>query len=115
MEPKQIADESELESALAAGPFLLFKHSLICPISTRAFAEYKRFLAEHPGTPTAWVDVIGQRPLSQAVARRTGVQHESPQALLFEEGSVTWNASHGGITHDSLATALAGQADASGS
>lgn len=114
MEPKQIADEAELEAALTSGSFLLFKHSLICPISGRAFAEYRAFLDAHPAARTAWVDVIDQRPLSQAIAQRTGVKHESPQALLFEGGSVAWSASHGGITRDSLATALATQADASG-
>ena len=35
---------------------------------------------------TGWVDVIDSRPLSQEVERRTGVRHESPQALLLAEG-----------------------------
>jgi len=115
MEPKQIADENALETALAGHSFLLFKHSLICPVSGRAFQEYRSFLEQHPATPTAWLDVIGQRPLSRALAERTGVKHESPQALLFESGTVAWHASHGGITRHSLAAALAGQAGASGS
>jgi bacillithiol system protein YtxJ len=106
MDPLQILDESALESVLAAPSLLLFKHSLTCPVSLHAFARYRAFLAKHPETPTAWIDVIGQRPLSLAVAERTGVKHESPQALLFEKGVVVWNASHEAIDPEALAAAL---------
>jgi bacillithiol system protein YtxJ len=106
MELRQLADPIELEAALASGPFLLFKHSRICPISARAFEEYRAYLEEHPGVTTGWIDVVGQRPLSQSIAASSGVQHESPQALLFLNGEVEWHASHGGITRDSLTAAL---------
>ena len=106
MEPVQIAGEAELEAAFAAPRFLLFKHSLICPTSAQAFNEYRHFLAGGPDVPTAWLDVRGQRPLSQAAEARGGVRHESPQALLLEAGRVTWNASHGAITRESLQDAV---------
>ncbi len=108
MDLSQIADDEELERALTAPVFLLFKHSLICPISATAFNEYRHFLAGEPDVATAWLDVRGQRPLSQAVEARTGVRHESPQALLLANGEVVWNASHSAITRDSLASAWAG-------
>ena len=105
---QQFQDREEVEQALAAPRFLLFKHSLICPVSDRAFSQYRAFLETHTDTPTAWLDVIGQRPLSQWVAERTGVEHASPQALLLRAGEAVWNASHGGITRDALASAVAG-------
>ncbi len=107
MEPTQVTGDADLETAFAAPVFLLFKHSLTCPTSAMGFAQYKAFLAEHPDTPTAWIDVIGQRPLSLGVAERTGVIHESPQALVIRNGEVTWHASHGAITKASLAEAVA--------
>jgi len=106
MDPIQISGEEALASALGAPRFLLVKHSPICPISARGFAEYRAFLAEHPDTPSAWIDVIGQRALSLAVAERTGIKHESPQALVLCDGVVTWHASHGAITRAALAEAL---------
>ena len=108
MDLTQIADDAALEAALAAPAFLLFKHSLICPTSAQAFNEYRHFLQGGDGVPTAWLDVRGQRPLSQLVESRTGVRHESPQALLLRGGEVVWHASHGAITRDSLAAAVAG-------
>lgn len=107
MSPVQIADEAALERAWKAPLFLLVKHSLICPISERAFSQYERFLTEGSEVPNAWLDVIGQRPISLGVAERTGVAHESPQALLLQAGRVVWHASHGAITVESLGEAVA--------
>ena len=107
MDPVQLRDESELEALLEEGQFLLFKHSLICPVSSTAFREYRMFLEAHPETRTGWIDVIGDRPMSLGVAERTGIQHESPQAIVFDRGRAVWDASHGAITRTSLAEALA--------
>ena len=111
MDMDQITDEAGLREALGAGSFLLFKHSLICPVSAAAFNEYRHFLAEGAGLPTAWLDVRGHRSLSQEVEAETGVTHESPQALLVRDGQVVWHASHGGITRDSLRGAIEAGAD----
>ena len=106
MEPTSIHEQSQLDEAFSSPVYLLFKHSNICPTSAFAFAEYRRFLEETPDIKTAVIDVIGQRPLSQGVAKETGVEHASPQALLLQDGKVVWHASHGGITSSSLRAAL---------
>jgi bacillithiol system protein YtxJ len=106
MEPRQLEDAPELDQLLEAPRILFFKHSLICPVSLRAFAEYRRFLEPLGERPTVWLDVIGQRPLAQLLTRHTGVTHESPQALLLEHGEVRWHASHDAITVQSLAVAF---------
>lgn len=98
----QITDPAALDEAMGQPTILLFKHSPICPVSVTARMEYKEFLADNPETPTAWIDVIDGRPLSQDVARRTGITHESPQALWLVQGQVVWHASHGAITSESL-------------
>ncbi len=76
-------DAAAFEQAVASPRFLLFKHSLVCPISAAAFSEYRRFVAAHPDVPTGWIDVIGQRPLARGISERTGIRHESPQAMWF--------------------------------
>lgn len=100
--PDPIDTEAALDDCLSSATFLLFKHSFRCPISTRAFDEYRAYLEDGDLPPTGWIDVVEQRSLSQAVAQRTGVTHESPQALLIEDGKVVWHASHGAITRASL-------------
>ena len=106
MTPPRFADLAAVDKALAAREFLIFKHSLVCPVSARAFAEYEAFVASHAAVPTAWIDVIGERPWSRHVAAVTGVTHESPQALFVRGGKVVWHASHGGITRKRLSAAV---------
>jgi monothiol bacilliredoxin len=104
--PNQITDRDDLEKALTSLRFLLFKHSKVCPISARAFSRYGRFAAAHPEIPTGWIDVIGQRPWSHFVAKETGIEHESPQAIFIRNSEAVWDASHRDITETSLGEAL---------
>lgn len=103
--PSRMRTEAELEAAFAAESFLLFKHSPTCPVSATAFREYERFTRAHPDVPTGWIEVVEERPLARAVAERTGVRHESPQALWLVRGQSRWNASHAAIRVDSLEAA----------
>ncbi|MCK5945221.1 MAG: bacillithiol system redox-active protein YtxJ [Planctomycetes bacterium] len=106
--PEQVLrDLPAFEAALALPRVLLFKHSPICPISGTARAEYEMFKLDHPDTPTVFVDVLSSQALSRTIAQRSGVEHESPQAILFEQGEVVWHASHTAITNAALTAAWA--------
>ena len=104
--PARFQNAAALNRALEAPLFLVFKHSSRCEVSAAAFAEYEAFAAARPDVPTAWIDVIAERPWSMRVAEASGVEHESPQALLFLHGLVTWEASHSAITRKSLEAAV---------
>jgi bacillithiol system protein YtxJ len=103
----RLRTSEELEQAFRAGRFLLFKHSTTCPISCGAFEEYEKWLASSPEVPSAWLHVVEERPLARSVAERTGIRHESPQALLLVDGACVWHASHDAITADNLRDAVA--------
>ena len=98
----QLPVDADLEALLSGEALLLFKHSPSCPISARAFFEYRGFCEAHPEVNTLWLHVIEQRPASLSVSEATGITHESPQALWIRDGAVTWHASHGAITQSSL-------------
>ncbi|MCM3725432.1 bacillithiol system redox-active protein YtxJ [Neobacillus cucumis] len=87
------------------GTFYLLKHSLTCPISHAAYKEYEKFAGSNQEIPTYYLAVQDSRPLSNEIAERFEVKHESPQAILFSEGKARWNASHWKITNRSLADA----------
>lgn len=93
--------------ALQQPRVLLFKHSPACPISAAAREEYDAWRAAVPDAPTAFVDVIADRPVARGLAERCGVKHQSPQAILFEEGKPVWHASHDAITAAALEAAWA--------
>ena len=86
----------------------IFKHSLTCPISSAAWGQFQRFVADQPvngGGVFALIEIQFARPVSNAVAERTGVRHQSPQAILLREGRVSWHASHYDIDLKSLSRA----------
>ena len=88
-------------------PVLLLKHSTRCPISSAAWRAYQSYAAAHPDTVLYRVLVVEQRDVSREIAQRTGVAHQSPQALLFAGSQVRWHASHYSITTDALEAAMA--------
>ena len=105
----QSVDDALPLLAAGSGRVLIFKHSLTCPISSRALQEYKTYLAEHAGDSDVehvLIEIQNTREISNRVADETQVRHESPQALLLEAGDVVWHASHGAITTQSLDTAI---------
>ncbi len=113
-EIRRIEEVAEIDSLLEESrvrPVFVFKHSLICPISSWALDAYRRF-AEDPsalaGARCALVEIQRARAVSEAIAQRTGVRHESPQAILLRDQRAVWHASHRGITEEALAASLRG-------
>ena len=102
----KIETEEQFNELVGEDTFLLFKHSVTCPISAAAFDNYQKYIAEHPQLKTAYLAVQEARPLSAHVAETSGIQHQTPQAILFKNGKPTWNDSHGRITYESLSEAI---------
>jgi len=92
----------------AGGMLLLFKHSPRCGIS--AMAEEEIQVAEkNRGFPdVVLVDVLESRALSQRIAAETGIRHESPQVILFRNGTPVWHCSHQSITAANLQKRVSG-------
>lgn len=99
---KLLNSTADADQALAQPLMIIFKHSTRCPISSAAYGEMLKFMADHSGIPVRMIDVIADRELSRYVAEKTGIKHESPQALLIKGGQLAWNASHGDITKAAL-------------
>ena len=88
-------------------PVLLFKHSLTCPISARAFSEFRAYLEQaDPRVSYKLITVQTARAVSNEVAARLNVVHQSPQAILVRDGREVWNASHFAINVSALAQAI---------
>ncbi|MDT5158389.1 MAG: hypothetical protein QOH51_2746 [Acidobacteriota bacterium] len=99
-----VSDAAALEELFARSnetPVLLFKHSNACPISARAYREM-----EEVKTPVSILVVQKSRDLSREVEERTGLRHETPQALVLRKGQVVWSASHFDITADVIEQAV---------
>jgi bacillithiol system protein YtxJ len=78
-------------------PVVLLKHSVTCGISAGVYREV--------GYVTGEVNVVviqTHRDLSNAIASRTGIRHESPQALVLRNGKPVYHASHYDIEADQI-------------
>jgi bacillithiol system protein YtxJ len=107
---KEIRSIDELNQALEESnerPVLLFKHSLTCPISARAFREFQSYLEQSGNRVSAnLITVQTARSVSNETAARLNLQHHSPQAILVRNGREMWNASHFAITTAALLDAI---------
>lgn len=107
---KEIRNIDELNLVLEESnerPVLLFKHSLTCPISARAFNEFQAYLQNSDHRVRAnLITVQTARSVSDETAARLNLQHHSPQAILVRNGREMWNASHFAITVAALQNAI---------
>ena len=84
-------------------PCLLFKHSTRCSISAMAKHRLERdWLASTPSLQPFYLDLIAFRQISNEVESRFGIRHESPQALLIQNGRCVYDASHLDIHLDEI-------------
>jgi len=76
-------------------PQLIYKHSTRCSVSYVAKQEldqHKETLSDHADLHL--INVIEQRDLSNLIAERLNVRHESPQVLVLKNRQVIWSGSH---------------------
>ena len=111
-QPALVTTRVELDHLMresAQRPVVVFKHSLTCPLSTSAFHEYLEFLEGRDSASVLYtlIEVQNAREISDEVAARTGVRHESPQAIVLRAGRPVWSASHWDISAASLGAGLA--------
>lgn len=88
-------------------PVLVFKHSTRCGISRFALRNFESYMVEKRETiDFVFLDILNYRSISNALAQRFDVRHESPQLLIFDNGKLTAHFSHGGINEGQITNAL---------
>ena len=107
---RTLSTAAELDLALeqsSVRPIVIFKHSPTCGISAQAFESIAEWLdADAPAADFFVVPVQASRALSTLLAQRFAIRHESPQALVIENGKVVWHGSHFRATAESIGSAL---------
>lgn len=91
---------NELDTVLGRSDRIqaIFKHSSACGTSAFALRGMEEVISEvSESVDFSILEVRLQRKLSNYVAEKTGVRHESPQLILMKNGEVVWNASHSAI------------------
>ena len=105
----QLGQLEQLQEASHHKPVVIFKHSTRCGIS--AHAKF-RLESEWNFTPEDldfyYLDLIANRPVSNQVAEKFKVTHQSPQVILLQGGKAIFDTSHHLISVGALKRALEG-------
>jgi len=83
---------------------LIFKHSTRCSISRAALDRLERNWKEEEmkNVQPFFLDLISYRDLSNQIAIKFDVEHESPQVLVIKNGESIYDSSHLAIDYNAI-------------
>ena len=83
----------------------IFKHSTRCGISRMVLKQFEAdFKIDTSQLDVYFLDLLVHRDISNEIANKFQVLHESPQILIIRNGVVVAHSSHGGINDLNLNT-----------
>ena len=101
---KKLESMEDLDAAIEESKtkkVVLFKHSTRCSISSMVLSKFERAVEKSDKDVSYYfLDLIAHRDISNEIAKRLDVEHQSPQLLVLENGLVKKHASHNGATLD---------------
>lgn len=92
----------EIEAISNEKPVVIFKHSTRCSISRMALKQFEREFDLNDTVDAYFLDLIAHRDVSNEIARKFNVYHESPQLILIKNGKAVYDVSHSDIDAEAL-------------
>ncbi len=112
-----LSTEDQIDSIISEShkrPQIIFKHSTRCSISSRAYQRLDSIGPKvNDKADIYYLDVIASRPISNSVAARFKIPHESPQLLIISDEQVILHKSHGAIQEEVILNAIQNHKDQS--
>ena len=91
----------ETESNTAS--VLIFKDSTRCGISKMVIKQFEKlFTEENQHLKVYYLDLLNYRDISNEIAVKFQVMHQSPQLIVIRNGTAVHHASHNDITQVNL-------------
>ena len=104
-----LEDLGQIEEIIALSeqmPVIIFKHSTRCSISRMALKNFKNEYDLGENVAAYFLDLISFREVSNEIASRFNVVHQSPQLLLIVGGKSVYDVSHSSIDAQELRSKL---------
>ncbi len=95
---------NHIEEKSKSKPQFIFKHSTRCGISRMVKRQFERQYSLNGEADLYYLDILNYRDISNDIANRFKVYHESPQLLIIKNGVVVKHDSHGSINDLDLNT-----------
>ncbi|MFD1095382.1 bacillithiol system redox-active protein YtxJ [Salegentibacter chungangensis] len=98
------AQLEELKAESKDKPVAILKHSTRCGISKMVLRQFENSydLSEDADIKLYFLDLLSYREVSNEIAERFSVRHESPQLIVLKDENVVHHSSHQGIDADKL-------------
>jgi len=87
-------------------PVLIFKHSTRCSISRFALSDFEHDWKTDWNCECYFLDLLAYRDISNLIAERFNVVHQSPQVILIKNREVVYHASHQSISAEKISLHL---------
>ncbi len=99
----QIAQLDEIVEESASTPVVIFKHSTRCSISRMALKNFEReYNLDESEVAPYFLDLLQHRDISNEIAQKFQVIHQSPQLILIKNGKSVYDVSHSEIDAEAL-------------
>ena len=99
-EPQQLSGLIMESSSI---PVIIYKHSSRCGLSAMTENKLEEgWESLHPRVKLYFLDLIRNREVSNSVAERFNVRHQSPQILIIKNGICVYHSSHHEINVETI-------------
>ncbi len=102
----ELTEIEELEEFLAQYPTGAIFKAGTCHKTTQTFGYVEEALNPYEDIHMAFVRVVQSRPVSNLIAEKTGIVHQSPQFILFVDGKAVYHVDNWNITLEVVREAL---------
>ena len=95
-----LTDLGQLDAIVALSnekPVVIFKHSTRCSVSRMALKQFENEYDLDNTVAVYFLDLLEYRAVSNEIASRFNVYHQSPQLLLIKDGKSVYDVSHSDI------------------
>jgi bacillithiol system protein YtxJ len=93
---------NEIVNESTEKPVVIFKHSTRCSISRMALRQFEQEFDLEGKVVPYYLDLLEHRDISNDIANRFGVYHQSPQLILIKDGKAIYDRSHESIDANKL-------------
>lgn len=107
---KTLDDVDQIDHAIEVSnekPVVIFKHSTRCGISRMVLNQFQNNAEfDEEAVLLLYLDLLAHRNISDEIANRFGIMHQSPQMIILKDAEVVHHSSHSAIVPSTIENIL---------
>ena len=103
-------DKNQIDHAIEISikkPVVIFKHSTRCGISRMVLNQFQNnAMFEEDAVLLLYLDLLNYRDISNEIANRFNIEHQSPQLIIIKNGKIVHHSAHSAIVPSAVSHIL---------